>query len=108
MSSRRRPRRASERSWALRLAEVTGAREAELVALAWTDLEGDVSKVGRQRHGVGELILREHTTTGKRRQGPSIPARSRRSRRSTPRPTRSPALRPSGCWRARRRDPPVP
>jgi integrase len=53
---------------ALRLAAVTGAREAELVALAWTDLEGDVLKVGRQRHGVGELILREHTKTGKRRQ----------------------------------------
>jgi integrase len=53
---------------ALRLAAVTGAREAELVALAWDDVTGDVLRIARQRHGVGEVILRERTKTGKARQ----------------------------------------
>lgn len=46
---------------AMRLAAVTGAREAEIVALAWIDLTGDELRIRRQRHGVGEVILREHT-----------------------------------------------
>ena len=50
---------------ALRLAAVAGAREAELVALAWDDLDGDVLRIGRQRHGLdGGVVMRDHTKTG--------------------------------------------
>jgi len=50
---------------ALRLAAVAGAREAELVALAWDDLDGDVLRIGRQRHGLGGgVVVREWTKTG--------------------------------------------
>jgi integrase len=49
---------------ALRLAAATGAREAELVALAWDDVEGDRLRIGRQRHGVGGVLVRDQTKTG--------------------------------------------
>jgi integrase len=49
---------------ALRLAAATGAREAELVALAWDDLEGDRLRIGRQRHSVGGALVRDQTKTG--------------------------------------------
>lgn len=53
---------------ALRLAAVTGAREAEIVALAWDDLIGDTLRIGRQRHGVdGEMVLRDRTKNGRAR-----------------------------------------
>jgi integrase len=48
----------------LRLAAATGAREAEIVALAWDDLEGDRLRIGRQRHGVGGVLVRDRTKTG--------------------------------------------
>lgn len=58
--------RESERAGlALRLAAVTGAREAEIVALAWDDLEGEALRIGRQRHGLGgEMLVRNRTKTG--------------------------------------------
>lgn len=50
---------------ALRIAALTGAREAEIVALQWDDLVGDRLKIGRQRHSAaGEAIVRERTKTG--------------------------------------------
>ena len=50
---------------ALRIAAVTGAREAEIVALAWDDLTGNMLRIGRQRHGVGkDVLVRERTKTG--------------------------------------------
>jgi integrase len=50
---------------ALRLAATTGAREAEIVALAWSDLTGDRLTVGRQRHSVdGSPLVRDRTKTG--------------------------------------------
>ena len=50
---------------ALRIAAVTGAREAEVVALAWDDLVGVALRIGRQRHGMGgEVLVRDHTKTG--------------------------------------------
>ncbi len=53
---------------ALRLAAVTGAREAEIVALAWDDLTGDTLRIGRQRHGLGgETVLRYRTKTARGR-----------------------------------------
>ncbi len=53
---------------ALRLAALTGAREAEIVALAWDDLSGDTLRIGRQRHGLGgETVLRDRTKTGRER-----------------------------------------
>lgn len=48
----------------LRLAAVTGAREAEIVALQWADLNGDSLRIGRQRHSVGgEAVVRSRTKT---------------------------------------------
>jgi integrase len=53
---------------ALRLAALTGAREAEIVALAWDDQVGDTLRIGRQRHGLGgETVLRDRTKTGRER-----------------------------------------
>lgn len=50
---------------ALRLSAVTGAREAEVVALAWGDLTGDRLRIARQRHtSGGQVLLREHTKSG--------------------------------------------
>jgi integrase len=50
---------------AVRLAAVAGAREAEIVALQFADLEGDRLRIGRQRHGIdGELVVRQRTKTG--------------------------------------------
>ena len=50
---------------ALRIAAVTGGREAELVALAWDDLDGNTLRIGRQRHGFnGEVIVRDRTKSG--------------------------------------------
>ena len=50
---------------ALRIAAVTGAREAEVVALAWDDLVGADLRIGRQRHSIdGEALVREQTKTG--------------------------------------------
>jgi integrase len=50
---------------ALRIAAVTGAREAEVVALAWDDVVGDALHIGRQRHSVdGKPLLRDWTKTG--------------------------------------------
>ena len=52
----------------LRLAAVTGARQAEIVALAWHDLNGPALHIGRQRHSIGgEVLLRDRTKTGKHR-----------------------------------------
>lgn len=49
----------------LRLAAVSGARAAEVVALRWTDLVGDRLTISRQRHSQdGEVLLRERTKTG--------------------------------------------
>jgi integrase len=53
---------------ALRLAAVTGAREAEVVALAWDDVVSETLHISRQRHSVdGEMLLREWTKTGGKR-----------------------------------------
>jgi integrase len=53
---------------ALRLAAVTGAREAEIVALSWADIAGDTLRIGRQRHGFGgEAVVRDRTKTGRQR-----------------------------------------
>jgi integrase len=53
---------------ALRIAAVSGAREAEVVALAWEDLDGPNLTVGRQRHSVGrETLVRDRTKTGSAR-----------------------------------------
>lgn len=52
---------------ALHLAIATGAREAELVALAWDDLDGDRLRIGRQRHSVGGTLVRDRTKTGSAR-----------------------------------------
>lgn len=50
---------------ALRIAAVTGAREAEIVALAWEDLADDVLTIGRQRHSFERATLvRDRTKTG--------------------------------------------
>lgn len=50
---------------ALRLAALTGAREAEIVALKWSDLDGDRLHIGRQRHSIGrDALVRERTKTG--------------------------------------------
>ncbi|MEX2658753.1 MAG: tyrosine-type recombinase/integrase [Acidimicrobiales bacterium] len=50
---------------ALRIAAVTGAREAEVVALAWDDLVGADLRIGRQRHSIdGEALVRERTKSG--------------------------------------------
>lgn len=50
---------------ALRLAAVTGARSAEVVALRWDDLSGDRLTIARQRHSQGRTaIIREQTKTG--------------------------------------------
>lgn len=50
---------------ALCLAVATGAREAELVALAWKDLDGARLRIGRQRHSIGgEALVRDRTKTG--------------------------------------------
>jgi integrase len=52
----------------LRLAAVTGARVAEVVALQWDDLSGDRLQVGRQRHSYnGEALIRNRTKTGNTR-----------------------------------------
>jgi integrase len=48
----------------MRLVATTGAREAEIVALAWDDLEGDQLRIRRQRHGLGgEVVVRDRTKT---------------------------------------------
>lgn len=53
---------------ALRLTAVTGAREAEIVALGWDDLEGDRLRVHRQRHSIdGAVVVRETTKGGDER-----------------------------------------
>jgi len=50
---------------AMRFVAVTGAREAEIVALAWDDLDGEDLRIRRQRHGIGgEVLLRDKTKTG--------------------------------------------
>jgi len=50
---------------ALRIAAVSGAREAEVVALAWDDVAGDTLRIARQRHSIdGKAIVRERTKTG--------------------------------------------
>ncbi|MEO7572343.1 MAG: site-specific integrase [Acidimicrobiales bacterium] len=50
---------------ALRVAAVTGARAAEVVALRWDDLAGDRLLIGRQRHSYGGVaLIREQTKTG--------------------------------------------
>jgi len=52
----------------LRIAAVPGAREAEIVALAWSDLTGAVLRIGRQRHSMdGQVLLRDRTKTGRDR-----------------------------------------
>jgi len=49
----------------LRLAAVTGAREAEIVALRFDDLVGERLHVGRQRHSVErEALIRDRTKRG--------------------------------------------
>jgi len=49
----------------LRLAAVSGARAAEVVALRWDDLVGARLTISRQRHSQdGEVLLRERTKTG--------------------------------------------
>jgi integrase len=49
----------------LRLAAVSGARVAEVVALRWEDLTGDRLEIGRQRHSNGgEVLIRSRTKTG--------------------------------------------
>jgi integrase len=48
----------------LYLAIATGAREAELVALAWEDLDGIRLRIGRQHHSLGGSLLRDRTKTG--------------------------------------------
>ena len=53
---------------ALRIAAVTGAREAEIVALAWEDLTGAALLIGRQRHSFdGQVLIRDRTKTGDHR-----------------------------------------
>jgi len=50
---------------ALRIIAVTGAREAEVVALAFDDVAGDTLHIRRQRHSAGgEPLVREWTKTG--------------------------------------------
>lgn len=50
---------------ALRVAAVTGARAAEVVALRFDDLTGDRLRIGRQRHSEdGVALIREQTKTG--------------------------------------------
>ncbi len=49
----------------LRLAAVSGARAAEVIALRWDDLVGDRLTISRQRHSQGrQVLLRERTKTG--------------------------------------------
>jgi integrase len=49
----------------LRIAAVTGARVAEVVALRWDDLKGDRLQICRQRHSNGgEVLIRSRTKTG--------------------------------------------
>jgi integrase len=59
-------REESERvALALRLAAVTGAREAEVVAFQWRDVSGDELRIGRQNHSIGsEPLVRAKTKTG--------------------------------------------
>lgn len=53
---------------ALRLAAVSGAREAEVVALRWDDLIGTRLHIGRQRHSAPDgALVRERTKTGNAR-----------------------------------------
>lgn len=53
---------------AMRLVAATGAREAEIVALAWDDLEGDQLRIQRQRHGIdGGVVIRDKTKTASSR-----------------------------------------
>ena len=60
----------------MRLAAVTGAREAEIVALAWHDLTGAALRIGRQRHSIdGQVLLRDRTKTGRDRTSSSTPPR---------------------------------
>lgn len=50
---------------ALRLAAVTGARAAEVVALQWDDVDGSTLHVRRQRHSVDQRsLIRERTKSG--------------------------------------------
>ena len=54
---------------ALRLAAVTGARAAEVVALQWTDLSGSILQIRRQRHSIGsEALVRGRTKNGDARE----------------------------------------
>jgi len=49
----------------LRLAAVSGARAAEVVALRWDDLNGDRLGIGRQRHSEGgKALVRDRTKSG--------------------------------------------
>lgn len=49
----------------LRLAAVSGARAAEVVALRWDDLNGDRLGIGRQRHSEGgKALVRDQTKSG--------------------------------------------
>jgi integrase len=53
---------------AMRLVAATGAREAEVVALAWDDLAGDQLRIQRQRHGIdGQAVIRDKTKTASSR-----------------------------------------
>src|SRR5690606_5930054 len=53
---------------AMRLVAATGAREAEIVALAWDDLDGDQLRIQRQRHGIdGQAVIRDRTKTASSR-----------------------------------------
>ena len=53
---------------ALRIAAVTGARAAEVVALDWGDLSGDRLMIRRQRHSeAGKALIRDRTKTGRDR-----------------------------------------
>ena len=52
-------------SLALRLAAVTGARAAEVVALRWDDVSEGTLHIGRQRHSVdGKPLVRDRTKNG--------------------------------------------
>jgi integrase len=47
----------------------TGAREAEVVALQWEDLDGDGLFIGRQHHSIGaDGLVRQRTKNGRSRQ----------------------------------------
>lgn len=72
---------------AMRLA-ATGAREAEIVALAWDHLEGDQLRI--RRHGIdGQAVIRDKTQTASSRMSPSTRGPSPASRRGTPKSTSS-------------------